>query len=456
MRPFLALVLLLPQSPPVGAPIRLPAVADTVLSTSPGEERINGGDRTNIRLKGIEDLSIIDFDVAPIRGKTVEEARLFIVPTGANKLHRLGISSISSPWKEGTGNGTPAKPGEACFAEAARGERPWAHPGSDFHAVSFGRGGSIWFSRELRAEADGWLSADLPAAILHAMVEKNSFGLALSDEHAETMSNNSIFTREQNSKAPFILVTRVKDGVPPPSGARAWTAPAARPPSDRSAEVLRKLDAPASVPPLALPDGTKVRVLYESETRLDAPAAGRIWDGRAVTLHAARGEFIGFELLVETAQAKAVSLAGAGWTASRVLAVGKILDPLVPVGGDVEGKGLFHVKRYVPKTAPVGELKAPLTLKVGEAEVPLPVSVRVHSATLPDELSFQVSLNAYGSPGQETGEKDGSPAFLDLERAFHRMAHEHRATIAIVPTPTAASCSGTPRRRSSATAARSR
>jgi hypothetical protein len=433
MRLLLALVLLLPQAASAGGPIRLPAVADTVLSTSAGEERLNGGDRSNIRLKGIEDLSIIDFDVAPIRGKTVEEARLFIVPTGANKLHRLGISTISSPWKEGTGNGTPAKPGEACFAEAARGERAWAHPGSDFYAVSFGRGGSIWFSRELRTEADGWLSADLPPAILHAMAEKNSFGLALSDEHAETMFNNSIFTREQNAKAPFILVTRVKDGTPPASGARAWTAPATKPPSDRSAEVLKKLDAPASVAPLALSDGTKVRVLYESETRLDAPAAGRIWDGHTVKLHAARGEFVGFEILVETAQPRAVSLSGAGWTASRVVQVGKILDPLVPVAGDVEGKGLFHAERVIPKAAPVGEMKVPLTLKVGDVEVPVPVTVRVHAATIPDELSFQVSLNAYGSPGQEAGEKDGSPGFLDLERAFHRMAHEHRATIAIVP-----------------------
>ena len=42
--------------------------------------------------------------------------------------------------------GSPAKPGECCFLEAAHGERPWAHPGSDFHAVSYGRGGSIWFA----------------------------------------------------------------------------------------------------------------------------------------------------------------------------------------------------------------------------------------------------------------------------------------------------------------------
>lgn len=433
MRPLLALLVLLPQAPSAGDPVRLPAVADTVLSTSPGEERLNGGDRSNIRLKGIEDLSILDFDVSAIRGRTVGEARLFIAPTGAHKLRTLGISTIASPWKEGTGTGTPAKPGESCFAEAALGERPWAHPGSDFHAVSFGRGGSIWFSRDLRGEADGWLSVDVPPAILHAMAEGASFGLALSDEHAETMTNNSIWTREQKVKAPFILVTKLKTGAPPASGARAWAPGPAKALADRSGEVLRKTATPAPVAPLSLADGTRIRVLYEGETRLDAPGAARIWDGRGVSLASARAEFVGFEILVEPPQPRAVTFSGAGWTVSRVLPVGQTMDPLVPVAGDVEGRGLFHVERYVPKTAPVGELKLPLAIGIGDVRVVLPVAVRVHAATIPDTLSFQVSLNAYGSPGQDSGEKEGSPGWMDMERAFHRLAHEHRGTLAIVP-----------------------
>jgi len=430
MRQLLTLILLFPQAVD---PIRLPDIADTQLSSTGSEVLLNGGDRSNMRLKGIEDLSIINFDVAAVRGKTVLDARLFVAPTGPNKLRHLGLSTISSPWKEGTGTGSPAKTGECCFAEAAHLERPWAHPGSDFHAVSFGRGGSIWFSRELRAEADGWLSIEVPPALIHAMAEGNSFGLALSDEHAETMTNNSIYTREQNAKAPYILVTRMKAGAPPPSGAKLWAAPAAKAPVDRSAEILKKISSPAPVAPLALVDGTRIRVLYEGETQLDASPAARIWDGRSVSLVAARAEFIGFEILVETAQPKAVTFAGAGWTVSRVLPVGKILDPLVPVAGNVDGKGLFHVERYVPKTAATGELRAPLTLKVGDAETALPVSIRVHSAIIPDTLSFQVSLNAYGSPGQESGEKEGSPGWMEMERAFHRLAHEHRGTLAIVP-----------------------
>ena len=149
MRHLMLLCLLLPQAAP-GDALRLPCVADAQLSMSGGEEKLNGGGRSSMRLKGIEDLTIVDFDVTAIKGRTVEQARLFVTPTGAHKLRAIGISTISVPWKEGEGTGSPAKPGEVCFAAAAMGERLCAHPGSDFHAVSYGRGGSIWSAGEVK------------------------------------------------------------------------------------------------------------------------------------------------------------------------------------------------------------------------------------------------------------------------------------------------------------------
>src|SRR5438132_13563402 len=155
MRILAALILLLPaQTSSSPETLRLPCIADTMLSTSHGEERLNGGGRSNLRLKSIEDLAILDFDVTPLRGRSVEEARLFIFPTGPHKLRSIGISTIATPWKEGAGTGTPAGAGEATFMEAAHGERSWGAPGSDFYAASFGRGGSLWASRDLKAEAD--------------------------------------------------------------------------------------------------------------------------------------------------------------------------------------------------------------------------------------------------------------------------------------------------------------
>jgi hypothetical protein len=432
MRILAALLLFLPQGAASPETLRLPCSADTMLSTSHGEERQNGGGRSTLRLKAIEDLSILDFDVAPLKGRTVEEARLFLFPTGPHKLRSIGISTIATPWKEGQGNGKNAEPGEASFKEAAAGERPWGAPGSDFYAASFGQGGSIWAARDLKAEADGWASLEIPPAILHAMVEGNSFGLALTDEH-QTFQNNSFYSREQNAKAPFISVLRWKQGQAPASGAQRYVAPPAKTPVDRSGEFLRGSDAPPAVAPVALPDGSKYRILYEGETNLDAPAASRLWDGRSISLAAARGEHIGFEIGLELPEARAVRIDGAGFVASRIAPVGSTVDPLIPIAGDVSGKALFHVERHVPKSTAPGEQKLALTLKVGDNEVAIPVTLRVHSAVIPDTLSFHVSLNAYGSPGERLGDKEGSPGFIELERSYHRLAHEHRGTLAIVP-----------------------
>src|SRR5262245_57388993 len=150
----LLLALLLAQ----GAPTKLPCTADTVLSLHEGEENLNGGDRNNLRLKGIENLILMDFDLAPVKGRRIDEARLFFVPLDGHKLKNIGISTVGTPWNEGKGTGGPAKKGEATFLEAAHGERLWGNPGSDFHAVSYGAGGSIWASREMKAEADGYYS----------------------------------------------------------------------------------------------------------------------------------------------------------------------------------------------------------------------------------------------------------------------------------------------------------
>lgn len=416
-------------------PLRLPCTADTVISTQHGEELLNHGAKSNLRLKGIEDLALLDFDVAPLKGRVVEEARLVFFPLEGHRLKTLGISTVGTPWKEGRGSNDAARPGEACFLEAARGERPWGHPGSDLHAVTFGRGGSIWAARDLRPGPDGWASVEIPPPLLHALVEGNSFGLALSDDKGQTMHNNAIYSREQTAKAPFLLVPGRRDGSAPPSGARRYVPSPARIVPDRTGEFLRPATALPAPSLAALPDGCRFRVLYEGETRPDAPPASRLWDGRAISLAAARGEHVGFEILIEipNGQSRALRLEGPGWTASRVLPQGPSFDPLVPVAGEVSGRALFHVERHVPKDSPAGEQRLSLALRTGQAEISIPVSLRVHSAVLPDALSFHVSLNSYQSAGGTAGDRPGSRAFLDLERSFHRLAHEHRATLAVVP-----------------------
>lgn len=385
--PIIAFLLLLAQER------RLEVVADTSIYFSDGEENVNGGGRSQLRLKGIHNLVLINVDVAALKGRRVESARLHLRTAGPHKLRILGLSSVASPWVEGKGNG-PAKPGESSSLDTGRG--PWAGPGSDFLAAAFGTNGTIWFRRDVREDADGWISVDLPPALLHALVEGTSHGIAIGDEKNQTMANNDVYSREQSASKPYVTA-KVVDGPAPPSGAKAYVA-------EPAAAVARREIAVAPAPPSA--PGTW-KVLHEGQLDPKAPSSGRLWNGREITLEAARGEHVGFLLRSEAP----LKVSGEGWAVSQLMPVGTGWDPLVPA---VEGKGFLHVERYVPKTAAVGTLRAPL--KVGEAEVP--VAIKVHAATLPDALGFQVSMNGYSQP--------------EHARTFYRMAHEHRVTLAIL------------------------
>ncbi len=396
-------------------PLRLPVTADTSICIHENERALNDGGKSRLRVKGNEHILLFDVDVAALRGKTVEAARLWVRAAGEVRLKTMGVSTVMAPWGEGTGTDTEAKKGESCFLEAARGERDWA--GGDFLAATFGAGGSAWEAVEIRAEKDGWLSIPIAPRVLHAMVEGHSSGFAVSDEKGQTRWNNDVYSREQNSSAPYVLVEKWKDAAAPPSGVAAVAARTPPAMVDRSADLLGRVTALPGPPE----PNVRFHILYEGEWDVAAKPARRLWDGHAIELHAARGEHVAFEV----ALVGEGTITGDGWTVSQVLAVGAAADPLVP--GNT-GPGLFHVERYVPKDAAPGKQSLSLTV----AGTTIPVALHVHKAVLPDTLSFHVSLNTYSSPGGTLGDKPGSKAFLELERAFHRLAHEHRTTIAVL------------------------
>ncbi len=392
-------------------PQRLDITADTSIAFSDGEETLNGGGRSQLRLKGIHNILLFNVDVAPLKGKRVESARLHLRTSGPHKLKAVGVSSVASPWVEGQGNG-PAKPGESSSRDTGHG--PWAGPGSDFLSAVFGMNGTIWIRRDVQLEADGWVSIDLSPALLHALVEGSSHGLAVADEKNHTLANNDVYSREQNSSKPYVTV-KVVDGPAPASGAKRFAA--APEPAVVDRPLAAAPPAPPSPPPAKLADGTTWKVLHEGQADPAAPAAGRLWNGTSIALDAARGEHVGFLLAVELPAPRPLKVSGDGWVAQRLLPVGKGFDPLVPLGGDVQGRVLVHVERYLPKTSS-GELRVPLKLSTGAAEVDVPVTIKVHGAALPDVLRFQVSLNAYSQPAHA--------------RTFYRLAHEHRATLCIL------------------------
>ncbi len=201
---------LLMASALLAAPVRLPVVADTNLSSYTSERPFNYGGSSQARIKGYEMFYLARFDLTPLAGRGVVSAR-FWFQSANHRLRTLGFSTVASPWVEGTARGEAAATG-ATFLSRGDGQ-PWARPGGDFTDVAWTVGHTVCSYADLQTEQGGWLSAEVAPALVDAMVSGASDGLCISDEKGQTRFNNDLFTREQNARAPYLSV---EVGPPPP------------------------------------------------------------------------------------------------------------------------------------------------------------------------------------------------------------------------------------------------
>ena len=167
-------------------------------------------------------------------------------------------------------------------------------------------------------------------------------------------------------------------------------------------------------------------------------AANHLWQAsqKQVTLHAARNEFVGFQILWKGSVGEATpSLAFDGEAGKKVKvefgqyqhvrsAKGPLPDPIVGLNSRevVDGRqsSSIHVEVYVPHDIPSADLNGTLTIDAGGGEkLTLGVSLRVWDFTLPDSLSFLPEMNCYGLPSNE--------------RDFYRLAHKHRTFLNRLP-----------------------
>src|SRR5262249_20416348 len=94
-----------------------------------------------------------------------------------------------------------------------------------------------------------------------------------------------------------------------------------------------------------------------------------------------------------------------------------IPDPRNPIPGQRNQSVLVEIA--IPHAARPGRYRGRLSLGAAGSETfAVPVALTVWNLDLPDGLSFNVDLNAYAPPGDAA-----------REIRFHRMAHEHRATL---------------------------
>lgn len=210
--------------------IRLPVVRDTWFSAVGSEADCNLGGASRLKLKSIQEMSLVDLDPTPLKGRVVLQAALHVRLSGEEILKRVTVGTFASPWIEGTAESYQPQPGSSTFRRQRHPDVPWAEPGSDLTAVVLGRGGSLWASADASApDAQKWQIVPIDPKIVAARIAGVSEGFFLFDDTGtEWTRNGEEFTmrlfpnrffysrQSRRDSAPyFTIVLGPRDGEPP-------------------------------------------------------------------------------------------------------------------------------------------------------------------------------------------------------------------------------------------------
>ena len=129
-----------------GEDVKIPITADNSICCDPTELENNMGAAPRIKMKGNENILVLNFDPTPLKGKLVTKATLHIKATEKNVMVRkVGFSTIAVPWHEGKSeHDIKGAAGDSCMKSSDMGSgKLWAAPGSSFLDVRWGRGGTM-------------------------------------------------------------------------------------------------------------------------------------------------------------------------------------------------------------------------------------------------------------------------------------------------------------------------
>ncbi len=203
---------------------RFEVTRDTWLSAVGAEANGSNGGSPRLKLKSIQELSIVDFDTDKWIGREILEAQLFLKVASDEPIERVTVSTITSQWVEGDATGYEITDGVSTFASRIHAKAGWRGP--DVTSVCIGNGGSFYASNDALeasdrqlATGDGWVQIAVPEKVLRARCVGLSYGLVLMDDTGSTWKrdgeafeyklfpNRYVFSRNSNSQsAPYIMI----------------------------------------------------------------------------------------------------------------------------------------------------------------------------------------------------------------------------------------------------------
>lgn len=179
--------------PPKGRSVRVPVTRDTWVSAVGDEQVGNTGGEPRFKLKGIQEMTLIDADWSPLKGRRITGALLHMkCLTPDAPARRVSVSTVATPWEEGTGRNYQRQEGSACFVSPSLGRGRWAYEGSTLVDAAWGRGHTIWrFADAESPDRDGWQVVAVEPDVIAANVAGLSHGLALMDDVGSEWSERS-------------------------------------------------------------------------------------------------------------------------------------------------------------------------------------------------------------------------------------------------------------------------
>jgi hypothetical protein len=227
----------------------LEAARDAWVSAVGPEADGNNGGAARLKLKSIQEMSLLDFEAGTLLGRTIRSAALHLKLAGDERLKRVTVSSVGAEWFEGTGSGYAIQPGGVTFRHRRHPDLPWSIAGGDLCHVVLGNGGTTWRMADASApDADGWQTVPVDPRVVAARAAGLSHGFLMFDDtgsewtrNGETFKlrlfpNRFVYSREQNrASAPYLTVeVGLEDRLPPqaPTDLRVEPGTADLPPGE--------------------------------------------------------------------------------------------------------------------------------------------------------------------------------------------------------------------------------
>jgi hypothetical protein len=207
-----------------------PASRDTWFSNVGREADGNLGGSGKLKLKSIQEMSLIDFDLSKLKGRIVRSAKLRVRSTGQPFLQRVTVSSIGAEWVEGTSSDYSPQAGSSTHNHRLHPDVPWSFPGSDLCSVILGQGGTTWCMAEATTpDASGFQEVEIDPSIVALRVTDISQGFLLFDDTGTTWKrdgetftsqhfpNRYVHSRDSNrSSTPILRVELGGEDHQPP------------------------------------------------------------------------------------------------------------------------------------------------------------------------------------------------------------------------------------------------